>query len=63
MVARLVRVLRERVYALLGGDLPHLDRAVRRPRHEVLVVRREGHAQHPRGVAGQRRDQAAVAPK
>ena len=56
-------MLGEGVNALLGGDLPHLDRAVRRPRDEVLVVRREGHAQHPARVPGQRREQAAVAPK
>ena len=58
----LVRVLREGVDALLGRHLPHFDRAVRRPRDEVLVVGGEGHAQDPAGVARERRDEAAVTP-
>ena len=48
--------------ALLGRHLPHFDRAVRRPRDEVLVVGGEGHAQDPAGVARERRDEAAVTP-
>ena len=48
--------------ALLGGHLPDLDGAVRGARDEVLVVGREGHAQHPARVARQRRDQAPVTP-
>ena len=48
--------------ALLGRHLPDFDRAVRGPRDEVLVVGGEGHAQNPAGVAGERRDEAAVTP-
>ena len=48
--------------ALLGGHLPDLDGAVGGARDEVLVVGREGHAQHPARVARQRRDQAPVTP-
>ena len=47
----LVGVLGECVHALLGRHLPDLDRAVRGPRDEVLVVGGEGHAQNPAGVA------------
>ena len=62
-VLYLVGVLGECVHALLGGHLPDLDGAVRGARDEVLVVGREGHAQHPARVPGQRRDQAPVTPR
>ena len=55
-------MLGECVDALLGGHLPDLDGAVRGARDEVLVVGREGHAQHPARVPRQRRDQAPVTP-
>ena len=56
----LVGMVRERVYALLGLDVPDLDCVVGRAGDEVLLVRGVGHAQDPARVAGKGGDGSTV---